>query len=182
MSKDKTISGYAATFRKAFDRQGEIIARSAFKDFVKDFKQNKRTIPLLFDHNDKNIGCFIGKVYDLEEDSTGLKFYGRFDNTPEGNRARELALDGRITGVSISYDIVKARDISIQGKRGKELQKLWVHEISLVLHPADQQAIITDVKTEASDRPEALVRYADRVIKHAEKFLMIKEADTLIAQ
>jgi len=92
-------------------------------------------------------------VFELKEDDHGLYFEGTFDDTPEGQRARELALDGRLCKFSFAYDVLEAGEITLEdGRKANELRKLKIHEVSLVMYPANPDTSVVSVKAGRRNR------------------------------
>lgn len=142
------ISGYAATWIREPDSYGDVIAKGAFTECLKKIKDEGKVLPLLWNHDSYDINSYIGTVVDLEEDDHGLKFTASFDDTKEAQRARELALTGRVVKFSFAYDVVDQASIQLEdGRDANELRKLNIHEVSLVMYPANPDTGIIDVKS-----------------------------------
>ena len=122
-----TISGYASTWTREPDSYGDIVAKGAFAEHIAQIKEEGRVLPFLFNHKADDLRAYIGTVFELKEDDHGLYFEGTFDDTPEGQRARELALE--------------------DGRKANELRKLNIHEISLVMYPANTDTSVVSVKS-----------------------------------
>ena len=143
-----TITGYASTWTREPDSYGDVIAKGAFAECLEKIKADGKVLPLLFNHDSDNLGAYIGTVIDLEEDDHGLKFTATFDDTPEAQRARELALSGRLVKFSFAYDIEDQAEVELEdGRKANELRKLNIHEVSLVLYPANPDTSVVDVKS-----------------------------------
>ena len=143
-----TISGYAATWIREPDSYGDVIAQGAFEECLKTIKDEGKVLPLLWNHDSYTIGSYIGTVIDLEEDEHGLKFTASFDDTPEAQRARELAVTGRVVKFSFAYDVLEQEAVKLEdGREANELKKLNIHEVSLVMYPANPDTGIIDVKS-----------------------------------
>ena len=95
-AENGSIRGYAATFTREPDSYGDIIAKGAFTECLERLKNEGKPLPFLWNHDSYNLGSYIGTVTELGEDDHGLAFVATFDDTPEAQRARELALDGRL--------------------------------------------------------------------------------------
>lgn len=142
------IRGYAATFIREPDSYGDIIAKGAFKECIEQIKSEGRVLPFLWNHDSFNLDSYIGTVTDLKEDDHGLLFEAIFDDTSKGQRARELAMDGRLCKFSFAYDVLEAGDITMDdGINAHELRKLNIHEVSLVMYPANPDTGVIDVKS-----------------------------------
>ena len=142
------ITGYAATWIREPDSYGDIIAKGAFEECIQALKDEGKVIPFLWNHDAYNINAYIGSIYDLKEDDKGLKFVADFDETDEAQRARELALTGRVVKFSFAYDVLDQGTVTLEdGREVNELRKLNIHEVSLCLYPANPDTGIIDVKT-----------------------------------
>ena len=142
------ITGYAATWIREPDSYGDVIAKGAFEECIKTLKDEGKVIPLLWNHDSYDIKAYIGTVFDLEEDDKGLKFEADFDATDEAQRARELATTGRVVKFSFAYDVLDQGTVTLEdGREANELRKLYIHEVSLCLYPANPDTGIIDVKT-----------------------------------
>lgn len=147
-AENGSIRGYAATFIREPDCYGDIIAKGAFAECIQRLKNEGKVLPLLFNHDSYNLNAYIGTVAELEEDDHGLLFDATFDDTQEAQRARELALDGRLCKFSFAYDVLEAAEITLEdGRKVNELRKLDIHEVSLVMYPANPDTGVVEVKS-----------------------------------
>ncbi|HYW23090.1 MAG TPA: HK97 family phage prohead protease, partial [Terriglobales bacterium] len=130
------ISGYASTFGGTPDSQGDVVARGAFADSIA-----VRATKLLYEH-----ATPIGKQLELREDEHGL--YGRWSivDTQAGTDAYKLAKAGVLDSLSIGYVPTEVA-ISADGD-ARILLKVDLYEVSAVAIPANQHAVITDVKAD----------------------------------
>jgi len=143
-----TITGYASTWIREPDSYGDIVAQGAFKESIENIKAAGKVLPLLYNHDGDDLNKFIGTVTNLEEDDHGLKFEATFDATPEAQRARELAIDGRLAKFSFAYDVEDQAEVTLEdGRKANELRKLNIHEVSLVLYPANPDTSVIEVKS-----------------------------------
>lgn len=142
-----TIVGYASTWTREPDSYGDIVAKGAFAESIANIKAEGKVLPLLFNHDSDDLNKYIGTVVDLEEDDHGLKFEATFDATPEAQRARELAVTGRLVKFSFAYDVVDQGEVELEdGRKANELRKLNIHEVSLVMYPANPDTSVIEVK------------------------------------
>lgn len=143
-----TISGYASTWTREPDSYGDVVAKGAFLDCIEAIKAEGRVLPLLWNHDSYDLNAYIGTLTDLGEDDHGLKFEATFDETPEAQRARQLALDGRLCKFSFAYDVLDAGQVTLEdGRKANELRKLNIHEVSLVMYPANPDTSVIEVKS-----------------------------------
>ena len=143
-----TITGYASTWTREPDSYGDVVAKGAFAEHIAQIKEEGRVLPFLFNHGSDNLNNYIGTVTNLEEDDHGLKFDAAFDDTPEGQKARAMSKDGRLGKFSFAYDIIDQGEITLEdGRKANELRKLNIHEVSLVLYPANPDTSVVSVKS-----------------------------------
>lgn len=152
-----TISGYASTWIREPDSYGDVVAKGAFAESIEKIKAEEKILPLLFNHKGDDLCAFIGGVYELREDDHGLYFEATFDATPEAQRARELSMDGRLAKFSFAYDVLDQGEVELEdGRKANELRKLNIHEVSLVLYPANPDTSVVSVKSEEAKREVCL--------------------------
>ena len=152
-----TISGYASTWIREPDSYGDVVAKGAFAESIEKIKAEGKILPLLFNHKGDDLCAFIGGVYELREDDHGLYFEATFDATPEAQRARELSMDGRLAKFSFAYDVLDQAEVTLEdGRKANELRKLNIHEVSLVLYPANPDTSVVSVKKEEPKREVCL--------------------------
>ena len=148
-----SIVGYASTWTREPDSYGDVVAKGAFTECIARLKEEGRNIPFLWNHDAMNLKAFIGTVIDLLEDDHGLKFEAIFDDTEEAQRARQLAQDGRLCKFSFAYDVLEAGEITLEdGRKANELRKLNIHEVSLVMYPANPDTSVVSVKAGRRNR------------------------------
>lgn len=148
-----SIVGYASTWIREPDSWGDIVAKGAFAESIAKIKAENKTIPLLWGHQSEDLSSYIGTVTNLEEDDHGLKFEAVFDDTPEAQRARELAMDGRLAKFSFAYDVLDQAIVDLEdGTQANELRKLDIHEVSLVFYPANRDTSVVSVKSGRRNR------------------------------
>ena len=141
------ITGYASTFTREPDWAGDVVAKGAFADWLNKVERDGTAVPLLYNH-DQSLDSFIGRVTSIGEDEHGLLFTAEFDATEKAQRARELAMDGRLAKFSFAYMILDQGPVTLEdGRKANELRKLDVDEVSLVLSPCNPDASVVDVKS-----------------------------------
>lgn len=151
-AENGVITGYASTWTREPDSYGDIVAKGAFAESIAQIKAEGKVLPLLYNHDNDELKNFIGTVTELEEDDHGLKFNAVFDATPEAQRARELAMDGRLAKFSFAYDVLDQGEVTLEdGRKANELRKLNIHEVSLVLYPANPDTSIVSIKSESME-------------------------------
>ena len=146
------ISGYAATFtHEQPDSYGDVIAKGAFAESVAEIESSGKKLPLLWNHDSGDIGAYIGTITKLQEDDHGLYFEAIFDDTDKAQRVRQLAQDGRICKLSFAYDVLDQGTVTLEdGREANELRKLNIHEVSLVMYPANRDTSVVEVKSDSA--------------------------------
>lgn len=152
-----TFQGHASTFGNV-DSDGDVIEKGAFK---KTIQESGHRVKVFFEHFN-----LIGRPMEMREDDHGLFVKGKISKTTLGSDVLTLMRDGALNEMSIGFQIVKeVFDKAANVRRIKEL-RLW--EFSLVPWGANDQALVTGVK---SDRIQAAVM---EVLKSKEAVSAIK--------
>ena len=145
--KEGTFSGYGAVFSN-IDSGGDIIEPGAF---TKTIAEGIGRVKILSGHNDSLLP--IGIPTELREDAKGLFMSAKISDTTLGRDVKTLIHDGVLCELSIGYDPV-VFDYDENGIRHLREVKLW--EISVVTWAMNEQAVITDHKSDdAATRIEA---------------------------
>lgn len=164
------VEGYASTWTKTPDSYGDIVIKGAFADTLKKRKATGHPFPLCFNHDFDQI---IGAVFEAYEDDYGLKIRASFLNTPAAQEKRELVKEGIVWQFSFAYSVLGSEAPTEEEKKQgiwQKLTKLDLYEVSLVPVPANQTAVVTDIKNDDnieekagkrnSAKDEALIRDA----------------------
>lgn len=164
------VEGYASTWTKTPDSYGDIVIKGAFTDTLKKRKASGHPFPLCFNHDFDKI---IGAVFEAYEDDYGLKVRASFLNTPAAQEKRELVKEGIVWQFSFAYSVLGSEAPTEEEKKQgiwQKLTKLDLYEVSLVPVPANQTAVVTDIKNDDnieekagkrnSAKDEALIRDA----------------------
>ena len=164
------VEGYASTWTKTPDSYGDIVIKGAFTDTLKKRKASGHPFPLCFNHDFDQI---IGAVFEAYEDDYGLKVRASFLNTPAAQEKRELVKEGIVWQFSFAYSVLGSEAPTEEEKKQgiyQKLTKLELYEVSLVPVPANQTAVVTDIKNDDnieekagkrnSAKDEALIRDA----------------------
>lgn len=174
------VEGYASTWTKEPDSYGDIVIKGAFKDTIEKKKKTGHPFPLCYGHD---LDQIIGKIDNIEEDDTGLKVAATFLDTPLAQEKRELVKEGIVWQFSFAYDVLGSeRPTEEERKQGilNKLTKLDLYEVSLVPIPANQTAIVTDVKSgrRNSSKDEETIRGAISALNEAASALEALLSDT----
>ena len=132
----RTIEGYASVFGGTPDAYDDLIVKGAFAESLR-----VRTPKFLDQHDQRRP---IGKVISLVEDDHGLYGKWRFANTAKAREAYEDVKEGLVEGLSIGFI---AKDYEYNNEGIRVLKTIDLREISVVTIPANDDALITVVKT-----------------------------------
>ena len=141
------ISGYFSTYDRIPDAYGDVIAPGAFTDTIQKRKESGHPFPLCWNHD---LDQIIGSVdpEDIVDTDKGPLMTASFFDTPLAQEKRELVKSGVVYQFSFAYDVLEAGPTEIEeGVKAYELKKLDLFEISIVPIPANQNAVVTDVKS-----------------------------------
>jgi uncharacterized protein len=135
VEEDGTFVGFASTYGNV-DRVGDRIEKGAFAD------THGADVPVLWAHKqDQPVG--IGR---LEETEDGVRITGKLNlETNAGREAYSNLRKGVVRALSVGFEMVKhAMEGTVRViKQGK------IREVSLVVFPANPNALVTAVKEDA---------------------------------
>ena len=141
-----TISGYFSTYDRIPDSYGDVIAKGAFTETIEKRKESGHPFPLCWNHD---LDQIIGSVNpdDIQDTDKGPLMTASFLNTPLAQEKREIVKSGVVYQFSFAYDILEAGPVELEnGVKANELRKLDLFEVSIVPVPANQNAVMTDIK------------------------------------
>lgn len=138
---ERTFEGYAAAYGNV-DSDNDIIEMNAFAKSIKEGFPAKR-IKVLWQHKTDTP---IGLPVEMREDSKGLWVKSKISRTAKGDEAIELMRDGVIDRMSVGFSIPGGKS-QIDGQGIRHIYEGKLFEYSLVTWPANDQAVITGVKT-----------------------------------
>lgn len=175
------VEGYASTWTKTPDSYGDIVIKGAFTETLKKRKATGHPFPLCFNHDFDQI---IGAVTEAEEDDFGLKIKASFLNTALAQEKRELVKEGIVWQFSFAYSVLGSEEPTAEEKKQgifQKLTKLDLYEVSLVPVPANQTAIVTEVKNDSeAETKEAEVEEKSGRRNSKKDADAIKQAITLL--
>lgn len=146
VQEDGFFSGYGAVFGNV-DWYNDVILPGAFAKSLEKWAEKNKMPPVLWNHND---GEPIGVYTSIYEDEKGLFVEGRLliDDVPRAKSTHALLKAGAIDGLSIGYKTKKANQ---QTNGIRELIELDLGEISIVTMPANEESLITSVKSKLEE-------------------------------
>ena len=142
-----TISGYFSTYDREPDSYGDIIAPGAFTETIKNREASGHPFPLCWNHD---LNQIIGKVDAIEDTEKGPLMTASFFDSPLAQEKREIVKSGVVYQFSFAYDVLAwQRPTEEEEKAGiaNVLTKLDLFEVSIVPIPANQNAVMTDIKS-----------------------------------
>lgn len=147
------ITAYASTFDREPDSYGDVVAKGAFADSLKKWDESGMRIPLLYGHRTDDPMMNLGGVVEAKEDEIGLLITAEFDmDNPNAVKARRDVIAKTLCKMSFAYDVLDEVPVELEGGiKANELRKLEIYEVSLVPIPANQHAVVVDVKAATAE-------------------------------
>lgn len=171
-SDSGTISGYFSTYDRIPDSYGDIIAPGAFTDTIKARKESGHPFPLCWNHD---LDQIIGMVDTIEDDEKGPLMTASFFDTPLAQEKREIVKSGVVYQFSFAYDVKESEVVVLEdGTKANELRKLDLFEVSIVPIPANQNAVMTSIKSEDPEIATATVKIVPVLDEEALEAVMEK--------
>lgn len=131
-----TITGIAWPFGSP-DSAGDVINKGAITV--------PKTLPMLFAHDQAQV---VGVWDDITETDAGLIVKGRMliDDVERAREVRAMIQSKAISGLSIGFRPIKAQPRH-NNRRGRNINALSIHEISIVAVPSHPDAQVTSIKS-----------------------------------
>lgn len=145
------VTGYFSAFDLP-DSDGDIIRKGAYAKTIAERgpKSTQPRIKHLLDHDTTKA---IGKILELEEDSTGLRYVSQIGSHTLGKDALAMIQDGIITEHSVGFKTVREQK---QGDYNEISEILLWEGSSLQTWGANQHTPITGFKSLSKENPKAL--------------------------
>ena len=140
------ITGYFSTYDREPDSYGDVIAKGAFTETIAKRKESGHPFPLCWNHD---LDQIIGSVdpENIEDTDKGPLMTASFFDTPLAQEKRAIVKSGVVYQFSFAYDVLEAGPVELEsGVKANELRKLDLFEVSIVPIPANQNAVMTDIK------------------------------------
>lgn len=140
------IAGFFSTYEKTPDSYGDIIAPGAFTKTIEERKASGHPFPLCWNHDFSSV---IGVVDNVEEKEIGPYIEASFLDTVLAQDVRKMVQSGAVYQFSFAYDVLKSREPDAEEKSNgvlNVLEEVEVFEVSVVTVPANQNAVVTDIK------------------------------------
>ena len=146
------ISGYFSTYDRIPDSYGDVIAPGAFAESIQKRKESGHPFPLCWNHD---LNQIIGSVDpdNIADTDKGPLMTATFFDTPLAQEKREIVKSGVVYQFSFAYDVLEAGPVTLEnGTKANELRKLDLFEVSIVPIPANQNAVMTEIKAGRRNR------------------------------
>ena len=146
------ISGYFSTYDRIPDSYGDVIAPGAFAESIQKRKESGHPFPLCWNHD---LNQIIGSADpdNITDTDKGPLMTATFFDTPLAQEKREIVKSGVVYQFSFTYDVLEAGPVTLEnGTKANELRKLDLFEVSIVPIPANQNAVMTEIKAGRRNR------------------------------
>lgn len=142
-----SVAGFFSTYDKVPDSYGDIIEPGAFTKTIEKRKATGHPFPLCLNHDFSDV---IGACDSIEEKEKGPFVEASLFDTGRAQEVRTWLKSGAIYQFSFAYDVLQRRDPTEEEKKAgvmNVLQKIELFEVSIVTVPANQNAVVTEVKS-----------------------------------
>lgn len=149
-----SISGYFSTYDREPDSYGDVMAPGCFSETIKARKESGHPFPLCWNHD---LNMIIGSVDpdDIRDTDKGPLMKAYFFDSPLAQEKREVVKSGVVWQFSFAYDVLDAGPVELEdGRKANELRKVDLFEVSIVPIPANQNAVMTEIKSEDPEKKE----------------------------
>lgn len=139
---------YPSTFTRTPDSYGDVVAKGAFEDTIREWAESGNTLPGLYGHRLDDPDFFVAGATEMAEDDHGWRLRGSFDmESPKGKQVYRLVKGKRLNQLSFAYDTLDEGKVELEdGTKANELRKLKVYEFSFVPIGANQDTSVVAVK------------------------------------
>lgn len=157
------FSGYASVYN-VIDAYRERVAPGAFGNSLRKWATRGRLPPALWQHRS---GEPVGPFTKMVEDERGLYTEGRLlvKDVQRAREARALMMSKTVDGMSIGFNsIVEEYDKTENLITLKEID-LW--EVSIVTFPANQESLVTEVRSMFAEGNVPAVKDLEEILRDA---------------
>lgn len=154
--------GYGSTFGNA-DLGDDIVVKGAFDRTLKAHAKSSTMPAMLFGHD---MNEPIGHWVNLGEDSKGLRVEGKLwlgQGIPKAEQAYAMLSNPGMKGLSIGYKTVLSENDKKSGTR--RLVDVDLFEISPVVMPMNEKALITNIKSLKREGRLATIREFEQLLR-----------------
>ena len=169
---NRVIKGYASVFNNT-DSDSDVIKAGSFNRTIKSWgPEGKDRIKLLAQHD---MSRPVAKITSLREDSNGLYMEAKFGTHRDGEDYYAMAKEGIINEFSVGFVPVEKEE---NEKGGYDISEIKLYEVSMVTVAANDEAIVTDVKSEDPMKLIKQVENDELAFKLERAFLKQKSEET----
>ena len=151
------LVGVVAPFAATYD-SGTFIEDFAPSAFDKSIAERGMRIPLLEQHDQGRNP--IGMAVEWEKTNDGLVGDFRLARTTRGEEARQLAHDGKVTGLSVGFRPIRNKTEHRDGRQYVTRLEARLDPVGFVTAPAYAEAKVLSVRAFDPDDPEVAPRLA----------------------
>lgn len=121
---------YPSTWTREPDSYGDVVAKGAFTESIKAWKDSGDVMPGMYLHDPNQI---VAEATDMGEDDHGWWVKGRFDDDPQSQRVYKWLKGRRLSSLSFGYQTLEEGKVELpDGKSANELRKLHSLEFSFL--------------------------------------------------
>lgn len=138
---ERTVKGYASVF-KNLDSDSDVIQKGSFVRSIKSWgPEGKDRIKLMAQHDMMRP---IAKITKLNEDNDGLYIEAKFGTHRDGDDYYRMTKEGIINEFSVGFQAIEKE---ANEKGGFDISQIKLWEVSMVSIAANDQAVVTEVKS-----------------------------------
>lgn len=139
---------YPSTFTRRPDSYGDVVAKGAFLDTIKEWEASGNVLPGLYGHRMDDPDYFVAGATEMTEDDHGWRVKGEFDlESPKALQVYRLVKGRRLSQLSFAYDVREEGKVEVAAdETANELRKLKVYEFSFVPIGANQDTSVVAIK------------------------------------
>lgn len=162
----RMIKGYASVFGN-LDSDNDVIEKGSFNRTIKAWgPEGKDRIKLCAQHD---MSRPIARITELKEDANGLYMEARFGTHTDGDDYYRMAKEGIINEFSVGFVPVQKEE---NEKGGYDISEIKLYEVSMVTVAANDEAVVTDVKS--ADPMKLVNQVEDEELRHKLEYEILK--------
>lgn len=147
----REVQGYASVFSN-LDSDSDRLMKGSFNRTIKSRgPAGKQRIKLVSQHDIKTP---VGRIDELVEDEKGLRMKAVFGTHQAGEDHYRMVKEGILTEFSIGF--VPTREEK-NDDGGRDFTEVKLYEVSLVTVAANDEALVTSVKSESIQTPDTIL-------------------------
>lgn len=154
---------YPSTFTREPDSYGDVVAKGAFADTIREWQESGRSLPGLYGHRLDDPSMFVAHAITMGEDEHGWWVRGAFDleDNPTAQQVYRLVKGGRIAELSFAFDVLDEGAVDLEdGRKVNELRRVKVYEFSFVPAGANPDTSVVAIKAPEPDDSDAIAQLA----------------------